>query len=71
MKDNTYADCVNRNFLSDWNAVAELRKPIIAAVNGYAVGVTVKRMTFFESNHLTIPLTCENRLARLLARWWL
>ena len=39
MKDNTYADCVNRNFLSNWNAVAELRKPIIAAVNGYAVSL--------------------------------
>lgn len=37
MKDNTYADCVTKNFLNNWNAVAELRKPIIAAVNGYAV----------------------------------
>jgi len=38
MKDNTYADCVSRNFLNNWNTVAELRKPIIAAVNGYALG---------------------------------
>lgn len=38
MKDNTYADCVKRNFLNNWNTVAELKKPIIAAVNGYALG---------------------------------
>lgn len=44
MKDNTYADCVNRNFLSDWNTVAELRKPIIAAVNGYAVGLLALKL---------------------------
>lgn len=44
MKDNTYADCVNRNFLSNWNTVAELRKPIIAAVNGYAVSLLAKRL---------------------------
>ena len=49
MKDNTYADCVNRNFLSNWNTVAELRKPIIAAVNGYAVSLpgTEKRLFIF------------------------
>jgi len=38
MKDNTYADCVKSNFLNNWNTVAELKKPIIAAVNGYALG---------------------------------
>lgn len=42
MKDNTYADCVTRNFLNTWNTVAELKKPIIAAVNGYAVSCSNK-----------------------------
>lgn len=38
MLNNTYADCVRENFLTDWNRVTEISKPVIAAVNGYAVG---------------------------------
>ncbi|KAK4336812.1 hypothetical protein RND71_043691 [Anisodus tanguticus] len=38
MKNNTYADCVNTSFLENWNSVAEIKKPIIAAVNGYCLG---------------------------------
>lgn len=38
MQDNTYADCITGNFLNDWTRVARLQKPIIAAVNGYALG---------------------------------
>lgn len=38
MQNNTYADCITGNFLSDWSRVARLQKPIIAAVNGYALG---------------------------------
>ncbi len=38
MKDTTYADCIKGNFLNDWTRVARLQKPIIAAVNGYALG---------------------------------
>ena len=30
-------DCISGDFLSHWTAVASNRKPIIAAVNGYAV----------------------------------
>lgn len=37
MQNNTYATNVSGNFLSHWNRVAESVKPIIAAVNGYAV----------------------------------
>lgn len=46
MKDNTYADCVKSNFLNNWNTVAELKKPIIAAVNGYAVSSVKYRIKF-------------------------
>jgi len=38
MKDNTFASNYTRNFISQWNSVAKSRKPLIAAVNGYALG---------------------------------
>lgn len=38
MQPNTYAKCITGNFLSDWGRVAKCQKPIIAAVNGYALG---------------------------------
>jgi enoyl-CoA hydratase len=37
MQNNTYSQCILGNFLSDWTRVAKAQKPIIAAVNGYAV----------------------------------
>lgn len=37
MQHNTYAKCVSGNFLSHWDRVAKSKKPVIAAVNGYAV----------------------------------
>jgi enoyl-CoA hydratase len=33
-----YSDCASGNFLAHWTRVAENRKPIIAAVNGFAFG---------------------------------
>ncbi|KAL5290184.1 ECHS1 family protein [Megaselia abdita] len=38
MQPNTYAKCILGNFLNDWTRVAHCQKPIIAAVNGYALG---------------------------------
>lgn len=38
MQSNTYADCIMGNFLNDWTSVSRCQKPIIAAVNGYALG---------------------------------
>lgn len=37
MQNNTYAKCLGANFLGHWNRVSESVKPVIAAVNGYAV----------------------------------
>ncbi|XP_076441812.1 enoyl-CoA hydratase, mitochondrial-like [Babylonia areolata] len=34
----SFAETYNSNFLYDWDAVAKCRKPIIAAVNGFALG---------------------------------
>ncbi|THH29712.1 hypothetical protein EUX98_g4470 [Antrodiella citrinella] len=38
MKDKTYVDVYKNKFLEDWTKIASLRKPIIAAVSGYALG---------------------------------
>lgn len=38
MQPNTYSKCILGNFLNDWTRVAHCQKPIIAAVNGYALG---------------------------------
>lgn len=38
MKDHTYAHCVRGGFLDNWSRVAECKTPVIAAVNGYALG---------------------------------
>lgn len=38
MQHNTYSKCIRGNFLADWTQVARVQKPIIAAVNGYALG---------------------------------
>ncbi|EDW35850.1 GL16995 [Drosophila persimilis] len=38
MVGNTYSQCIQGNFLNDWVEVARTQKPIIAAVNGYALG---------------------------------
>jgi enoyl-CoA hydratase len=38
MKDFTYLDAFKSDFLHNWDRIARCRKPIIAAVSGYALG---------------------------------
>jgi 1,4-dihydroxy-2-naphthoyl-CoA synthase len=38
MKDKTYAEVYSKDFLVDWTKLSSIRKPIIAAVSGYALG---------------------------------
>uniref|UniRef100_UPI00398EA66B enoyl-CoA hydratase, mitochondrial n=1 Tax=Pristiophorus japonicus TaxID=55135 RepID=UPI00398EA66B len=38
MENKTFQECYAGNFLSHWNRVATAKKPVIAAVNGYALG---------------------------------
>lgn len=38
MQNNTFSQNIRGNFLSHWNRVAQCKKPVIAAVNGYALG---------------------------------
>lgn len=37
MQDRTFHECFSGNFLAHWNKVSTVRKPVIAAVNGFAV----------------------------------
>nr|XP_003479847.1 enoyl-CoA hydratase, mitochondrial [Cavia porcellus] len=38
MQNQTLQDCYSHNFLSHWDQLTQVKKPIIAAVNGYALG---------------------------------
>lgn len=38
MQNNSYSQNINTNFIGQWTRISECRKPIIAAVNGYALG---------------------------------
>lgn len=38
MKDVTFIDAYLDDFLADWQRIADFRKPLIAAVSGYALG---------------------------------
>ncbi|XP_077678620.1 enoyl-CoA hydratase, mitochondrial isoform X1 [Eretmochelys imbricata] len=38
MQNRTFQECYRGNFLAHWNRVSLVRKPVIAAVNGYALG---------------------------------
>ncbi|NWS22361.1 ECHM protein, partial [Pachyramphus minor] len=38
MQSKTFQECYNGAFLGGWDKVSVVRKPIIAAVNGYALG---------------------------------
>lgn len=37
MQNKTFQECYSSSFLAGWDKVSTVRKPIIAAVNGYAV----------------------------------
>lgn len=39
MKDLKFVDNLKKNFLNNWTGVAACRKPVIAAVNGFALGI--------------------------------
>ncbi|KAM4704162.1 enoyl-CoA hydratase, mitochondrial [Rhinophrynus dorsalis] len=38
MQNKTFQDCYGGSFLSHWNRVSTVKKPVIAAVNGFALG---------------------------------
>ncbi|XP_077106878.1 enoyl-CoA hydratase, mitochondrial [Ranitomeya variabilis] len=38
MQNRTFQECYRGNFLSHWNRLSSMKKPVVAAVNGYALG---------------------------------
>ena len=38
MQPRTFKDCYNSNFPGNWDKISRVKKPVIAAVNGYALG---------------------------------
>jgi len=46
MQDRNFKDVYKGSFLSHWNRVATFTKPIIAAVNGYAVSTLFTTVLF-------------------------
>jgi len=38
MENKNYMEVINERFLESWNVVTSIQKPVIAAVNGYALG---------------------------------
>lgn len=38
MQSKTFAEVSNEDFLVDWSQITKIRKPILAAVNGFALG---------------------------------
>jgi len=38
MKDKSFASNLKENFIANWDIISKTKKPIIAAVNGYALG---------------------------------
>ncbi|XP_006630315.1 enoyl-CoA hydratase, mitochondrial [Lepisosteus oculatus] len=38
MQNRTFQECYSGNFLAHWNRLSTVKKPVIAAVNGYALG---------------------------------
>uniref|UniRef100_A0AAY4AYC3 Enoyl-CoA hydratase, mitochondrial n=1 Tax=Denticeps clupeoides TaxID=299321 RepID=A0AAY4AYC3_9TELE len=38
MQNRTFQECYGGNFLAHWNKVSLVKKPVIAAVNGFALG---------------------------------
>ncbi|KAG9036616.1 hypothetical protein FRB95_008450 [Tulasnella sp. JGI-2019a] len=38
MKDQSFADAYGKNLFAEWSTVTTIRKPVIAAVSGYALG---------------------------------
>lgn len=37
MQNQTFQNCYSTGFLGHWDRVAQMKKPVIAAVNGFAV----------------------------------
>lgn len=62
MKDLTFSDCAKGKVLKNWTRITEFKKPIIAAVNGYAVSI-----------HMIVNVNVFNfcQTWTISAGWWM
>ena len=56
MQNNTYSENVKKGFLKDWEDVSNCGKPLIAAVNGFAVSTQYTSNQLFKLVAVTIAL---------------
>jgi hypothetical protein len=61
MQNNTMSQMVSSSFLDQWATTSKIKKPIIAAVNGFALSFFLIGQIFF--NFISYYY--------LLVRWWL
>lgn len=54
MQNRTFQECYGGNFLAHWNRVSTVKKPVIAAVNGFAVGKCFKKPELNLNSHSSI-----------------
>lgn len=72
MQNQTFQDCYSSKFLSHWDQLARVKKPVIAAVNGYAVSVRPSPLSARRSCRVSLQ-TPEVQGGRAVAQlsWWL
>jgi hypothetical protein len=56
MKDKSFAESYKADFLGSWQKITEFTKPVVGAVNGYAVSPRPRRV-------FTIPDTSRSSAA--------
>lgn len=62
MKDKEFAEVYKSDFLAHWTEVTKFRKPIVAAVSGYAVSGAQARFQ-------VVKLRADASVGSITARW--
>uniref|UniRef100_A0A3Q2I185 Enoyl-CoA hydratase, mitochondrial n=1 Tax=Equus caballus TaxID=9796 RepID=A0A3Q2I185_HORSE len=61
MQNHTFQDCYSSKFLSHWDQLTRVKKPVIAAVNGYAVSVGRSPLTLDARRSRTCAIVTLKR----------